>query len=195
MCNRNKKAIILDRDGTILVEKGFLSDPDGAEFLPGVAETIKLLNSRGISVVIVSNQSGVARGFFSEDEVRKVNSRMIEMLSEQGAKVDALYYCPHHKEGVVAEYAIDCDCRKPKPGMIHKAIDELGIVPIAVIGDQKCDVELGKSFGILSILVLTGYGENQPDEVKAMADYVAQDLADAVDWVLSHETENIGGQQ
>ncbi len=93
------------------------------------------------------------------------------------------------------EYAIDCDCRKPKPGMIHKAIDEFGIMPVAVIGDQRCDVELGKNFGIPSILVLTGYGESQPNEVKALADYVAKDLPDAVDWIFSRETEKTGGQR
>jgi len=178
-----KPAVFLDRDGTIIVEKGYISNPDDVELIAGAAEAIKILNAAEYPVVVVSNQSGVARGFFTEDDVKRVNERMLELLSLSGAHVDAVYYCPHHRDGVVPEYAIDCECRKPGLGMIKKAALELGVYPIAVVGDREADVRLAVNASVPGILVLTGYGERQPDEVKSMASFIAADLLEAAVWI------------
>ncbi|RKZ28901.1 D,D-heptose 1,7-bisphosphate phosphatase [bacterium] len=180
-----RKAVFVDRDGTLIVEKGFLSDPDGVEVIPGAIEAVKKLNDEGFAVIVVSNQSGVARGYFGEDAVVKVNDRVKSLFAEGGAKIDALYYCPHYADGSVEEYAIDCPCRKPGTGMVEKAVRELNVVPAFVIGDRKSDVELGKNLGVPAVLVLSGYGREQPDEVVKMADFVAKDISSAVDWILN----------
>ncbi|MCD6418723.1 HAD family hydrolase [bacterium] len=180
-----RKAVFVDRDGTLIVEKGFLSDPDGVEVIPGAIEAVKKLNDEGFAVIVVSNQSGVARGYFGEDAVVKVNDRVKSLFAEGGAKIDALYYCPHYANGSVEEYAIDCPCRKPGTGMVEKAVRELNVVPAFVIGDRKSDVELGKNLGVPAVLVLSGYGREQPDEVVKMADFVAEDISSAVDWILN----------
>ena len=184
MANKQKKAVFIDRDGTLIVEKGFLSNPADVEIIPGAVDAVAKLNSADFTVIIVSNQSGVARGYFDEDAVRKVNARMIEMFSEGGAKIDAIYYCPHYANGSVTEYAVDCPCRKPKIGMVEKAVSELNVVPAFVIGDRKSDIELGKNLNVPAILVLTGYGKEQPDNVIKLADFVAEDIAEAVRWVV-----------
>ena len=180
-----RKAVFVDRDGTLIVEKGFLSDPDGVEVIPGAIEAVKKLNDEGFAVIVVSNQSGVARGYFGEDAVVKVNDRVKSLFAKGGAKIEALYYCPHYADGSVEEYAIDCPCRKPGTGMVEKAVRELNVVPAFVIGDRKSDVELGKNLGVPAVLVLSGYGKEQPDEVVKMADFVAEDISSAVDWILN----------
>ncbi len=161
MANKRKEAVFIDRDGTIIVEKGFLSEPDDVELIPGAVDAVAKLNSAGFAVIIVSNQSGVARGYFDEEAVRNVNARVEKIFSDNGAAIDAIYYCPHYIGGSVEEYALDCPCRKPKTGMVEKAVGELNVIPAFVIGDRKSDIELGKNLKIPAILVLTGYGKEQ----------------------------------
>jgi D-glycero-D-manno-heptose 1,7-bisphosphate phosphatase len=177
-----RPAAFLDRDGTLIVEHGFLSDPEGVEPLPDAVAAVKQLNQRGFFVIGVSNQSGVARGYYGEETVRAVNRRVIEVFAREGARIDAIYYCPHYPQAGAEE----CDCRKPKLGMIDRAMHDFDIdLPRSiVIGDRLCDVQLAHEIGVPGILVLTGYGR---EEYAAWTearrpDHVAESLLDAVRW-------------
>lgn len=177
-----RPAAFLDRDGTMIVEHGFLSDPDGVEPLPGAIDAIRQLNHWGYLVIGVTNQSGVARGYFGEDVVKAVNRRVIEVFAADGARIDAIYYCPHYPMPETAE----CDCRKPKRGMIDQAMRDFAIdlSHSFVVGDRLCDVQLGRTIGGPGVLVLTGYGLQElagwSDTVSP--DHVADSLDDAVRW-------------
>lgn len=195
---KGKRAVFLDRDGTIIVEKNFIGNPDDVELIDGSAQAIKLLSDEGFAVVCISNQSGVARGFFDESAVSAVNKRMLELLDKNGAYLDAIYYCPHFSqngEQHINEYLIDCDCRKPKTGMVEKAIEELGIIPAYVIGDRETDIELARKINVPAILVLTGYGTQQPKDVLDFVDFIAQNLLDAANWILQKERCRINLKQ
>jgi D-glycero-D-manno-heptose 1,7-bisphosphate phosphatase len=154
-------AIFLDRDGTIIREAEYLADPAGVELLPGVVEGLRALRAAGFLLIVVSNQSGVARGYFTEETVKKINQRLRDLLAREQADVDAVYYCPHYAKGNVTAYAIECECRKPKPGLILTAQKEwdIDLAHSWVVGDKDADVLLGKNAGTKTALVLTGYGE------------------------------------
>lgn len=144
------KAFFLDRDGTINKDTGYVGDPDKLELLPGAAEGIRRMNEAGYLVIVVSNQSGVARGYFTEEDVKKVNLRLNEMLGEYGAHIDAFYWCPHLKEGSVSEYAVECDCRKPKVGLFERAIRDFDLDTSLCFacGDKSRDVEGLEKLGV-----------------------------------------------
>lgn len=184
-----KKAAFLDRDGTIIKEVDYLSHPDQIQLLPGASEAIKMLNQAGILVLVASNQSGVARGFFDEKTVRDIHSELMSILRKEGAHLDAVYYCPHHPEGN-PPYNIRCKCRKPEPGMILKAAEEfpINIRESVIIGDKISDIQTGQRLQMKSILVRTGYGEQQAVLLRQKqlpdADYFAENLLDAVSWWL-----------
>ncbi len=185
-----RPTVFLDRDGTIIYEKDFLGDPGGVELLPSAAESVKRLNQAGYLVIIVSNQSGVARGYYDEAAVQRVNKRVTEVLEDAGAHIDAVYYCPHHAKASVPEYRKDCHCRKPNPGMGQKALQDHPIDPaqMIMIGDRAADIQFGKNLGCRTILVTTGYGRGEreriEDEGLSAPDFVASDLAAAVTWFL-----------
>jgi len=151
-------AVFLDRDGTLIREVGYLSSLSQLEILPNVPNALKLLKSLGYLLIVVTNQSGVARGFFTESFVLQVHSVLQERFIEQGVKVDAFYYCPHHPTEGLPPYNIDCDCRKPKTGMLTKAALEHGIdIPRSwVIGDSLTDVQLAQNAGCKGIFLKTG---------------------------------------
>jgi histidinol-phosphate phosphatase family protein len=175
-------AAFLDRDGTLIVEHGFLSDPDGVAPLPGAIEAVRWLNRWGVRVVGVTNQSGVARGYFGEDTVRAVNRRVIDLFAEGGAAIDAIYYCPHYP----LPGQPFCVCRKPARGMIDQAAADFDIdlAHSVVIGDRACDVQLGQGIGVPGILVLTGYGAQEQRDWghAAPPDHIAASVLDAVHW-------------
>lgn len=185
-----KPAVFLDRDGTINEEVGYLNHPSRLWLLPTSAEAIRLLNRYNVLTIVVSNQAGVARGYFSETVVKETNQRLLHLLKEKGARIDALYYCPHHPEGKVEEYRLDCDCRKPRTGMFEKATSELPIDRNRsyVIGDKYTDIVFARNVGIKGVLVLTGYGrgewENNSNGWKHQPDFVAVNLLEAVLWIL-----------
>ncbi len=162
-------AVFLDRDGTICRDVHYMRSPEQFELLPGAAEGIKLLNELGVKVIVATNQSGVARGYFTEETLKKIHERMVEELSREGAKVDAIYYCPHHPDD-------NCECRKPKIGMLERAVRDFGLNlgKCFIIGDKKLDVETGQNAGCTSVLI-TG-PETEP-EVKA--DHAAANLREA----------------
>ncbi|MBT0662966.1 D-glycero-beta-D-manno-heptose 1,7-bisphosphate 7-phosphatase [Geobacter pelophilus] len=174
-----RRAVFIDRDGTINEEKEYLYRPEAFEFIPGVPEAIRILGEAGFLVVVVTNQSGVARGYYGEDDVRSLHRYMDELLLTAGAKVDAYYFCPHHPVNGVGEYRIDCRCRKPMPGMLLQAVSDLGIDLSAswMIGDKLADVEAGIAAGCRSAMVLTGYGTEEqtklPVDVPVFKDLLA----------------------
>jgi D-glycero-D-manno-heptose 1,7-bisphosphate phosphatase len=186
---KKRRAVFLDRDGTINVEVGYLSRPEDFSLIPGSAEAVERLNNAGFTVVVISNQSGVARGYFGEADVARVNDKMVRELTRHGARLDAIYYCPHHPDFGDGSYRRDCDCRKPKPGMVRRAERELGVEAAGsfVVGDHRGDVMLAKSVGAGSILVLSGHGTEELEKLEqegAPPDFVAPDLAAAVDYIL-----------
>jgi len=184
-----RRAVFLDRDGTINVEVGYLSKREDFVLIEGAADAIKLLNDAGFLVVVVTNQSGVARGYFTEDDVMAVNDKMLFELNVAGAFVDAVYYCPHHPDFGGEKYGIDCDCRKPNVGMIVKAQEkfEIDISESFVVGDHKGDIELGKNAGAKTIHVLTGHGEEEGKklaEAGIVPDCTSENLLSAVQYIL-----------
>ncbi|GAM08173.1 D-glycero-alpha-D-manno-heptose-1,7-bisphosphate 7-phosphatase [Geobacter sp. OR-1] len=181
-----RRAVFIDRDGTINVEKEYLHRPEEFEFIPGAAEAIRILGEAGFIVVVVTNQSGVARGFYTEDDVRSLHRYMDHLLVQVGARVDAYYFCPHHPDNGIGKYRIACNCRKPLPGMLQQAAGELGIDLRSswMIGDKLADLEAGNSAGCRSALVLTGYGATEQLSLPA-ATAVFSDLLAAAEAILS----------
>jgi D-glycero-D-manno-heptose 1,7-bisphosphate phosphatase len=175
--------VFIDRDGTIAEEVGYLNHVSRFRMFPFAADAIRRLNENGLLVVVVTNQSGVSRGYFPESLVREVNQLMMRQLSEAGANVDATYYCPHTS-------ADNCNCRKPKTGMLDLAAREhmVDLQRSFVVGDRYADVELARNARARGILVRTGYGEGElawhAKEWPVQPDFVASDLAEAADWIL-----------
>jgi D-glycero-D-manno-heptose 1,7-bisphosphate phosphatase len=172
------KAVFLDRDGTVIVEKGYITVPDAVELLPGAAEAIRGFRSAGWRVFVVSNQGCVAKGMVTEEELGIINMRMLALLGAEGATLDGVYCCPHHPQGTVEEYAVECDCRKPKPGLLETAAREHGVdlSQCVMVGDTLRDLEAGRAAGVrVSALVLTGKGPATLQQ-GALAGLVAVDL-------------------
>jgi len=175
----SRPAVLVDRDGTILVEKDYLADPDDAELIPGAAEALRRLQDAGFAVVVVSNQSGIARGLYGEADYRAVDARMRELLRAYGVEVAGSYHCPHHPDFTGA-----CDCRKPAPGLFRQAIEELELDAGRswLIGDRLRDVEAASSLGAGAILVRTGYGAGEAGRAPAGV-HVTADLEEAARWI------------
>jgi D-glycero-D-manno-heptose 1,7-bisphosphate phosphatase len=178
-----RPAVFLDRDGTIAEEVGYLNHASRFRMFPFVAAAIRCLNEAGFPVVVVTNQSGVGRGYFPESLVRSVNEMMKEELAAAGARIDAVYYCPHTS-------ADRCDCRKPRPGLLQRAALEHSLDPARsfVVGDRYGDIELARNVRARGILVRTGYGEGElawhSAKWSIQPDFVAEDLSKAADWIL-----------
>ena len=183
-----RPGVVLDRDGTLIEEVGYLDRQERIELFPWAVDAIRALNRANIPVVVVTNQSGIARGFFTEAVVDEVHRRIEDVLQAGGATIDAYYYCPHHRHGSVPGYAVACDCRKPGRGMVERAISELGVDPAQsfTIGDRWLDIELARAVGAKGVLVRTGYGareERQP-QPGLDADAVVDNLIEAASWIL-----------
>ena len=181
-----ERAIFLDRDGTIIEDPGYLDSCDKIRFLPGVSEAIKLLNENGFKVIVITNQSGVARGYFTEETLKEINKYICQSLAEQGACIDRVYYCPHHIEGIIEGYKKDCYCRKPNPGMVEEAVCDFGIDlrKSFVIGDKSIDVETGYRTGCRTILLASEESPAREGEMAILPDHVAPNLCEAVKWLL-----------
>jgi len=183
-----RPAVFLDRDGTIIEDVGYLDTLDRVTFFPWTVDTIRALNRAGLAVVVVTNQSGIARGLFTEAFVEETHRYLTARLEMGGARVDAYYYCPHHPDSTAAEYRRHCDCRKPAPGLIDRATNDLGLDPARsfVVGDRWLDVQLGRAVGARTILVRTGIGaveETRPPS-GVTADTIVDNLAAAASWIL-----------
>ncbi|MBI3814771.1 MAG: D-glycero-beta-D-manno-heptose 1,7-bisphosphate 7-phosphatase [Nitrospinae bacterium] len=183
-------AVFIDRDGTVSEEVGYLRNIAHLKLIKGSADAVRLLNERGLKTAVVTNQSGVARGYFTEEFIHKTHERLKTLLSEYNAFLDGIYYCPHHTEVGNEEYRKNCNCRKPNPGMIETAAEELNIdiKKSYVVGDKVSDVQLAHNVGAKGILVLTGYGKGEVEYFRnngnKKPDYIANDLYDAVQWIL-----------
>lgn len=188
MTSQSRRAAFLDRDGTIIEEVGYLDRPERVAFYPWTIDAVRALNRAGLAVVMVTNQSGVARGFFTEAVVGDVHRHMAAMLAAGGARIDAYYYCPHHPDGKVEGYTQGCDCRKPGRGLVDRAVRELGVDPARsfVVGDRWIDVALGRAVGAETVLVRTGYGitEEQKRPRDLTADAIVDNLIAATSWML-----------
>ncbi len=187
--------IFLDRDGTINEETDFIRSSEELHLLPRAADAIRLANEAGWKVVVVTNQSGIARGYLTEATLAEIHARLTGELQRQNAYIDAIYYCPHHPEEGNGQYRKACDCRKPLPGMLHRASRELGIDLTAsfVVGDRMIDMQLAHAVGAVPILVLTGYGRAEAELCRThdvQVGYVAEDLYDAVTYAIAvHNTK------
>ena len=188
-----RPAVFIDRDGTINEQRGYVNHLSRFRLLPGAGKAISLLNKSNRIVVVTSNQSGIARGYFPLELVEEIHEVMRGELGKAGAHVDEIYYCPHHPDGIVPEYSKECRCRKPKTGLIEKARSEFDIdmERSYVIGDRWNDIEFASNAGLFGILVLTGYGMGDLEYIvpgkKIKPSFVAQDLTGAARWILSQD--------
>jgi D-glycero-D-manno-heptose 1,7-bisphosphate phosphatase len=185
-----RRAVFLDRDGTLTVERGYVTRPEDLELLPGAAAAVRLLNDAGLLAVLVSNQSGVARGLMTEDDLGRVHAALEKALSAAGARLDAAYYCPNLEGGAVERFSRDASCRKPEPGMLERARRDLGadVESSFIVGDQTCDLELASRVGATAVLVLTGAGRTTLREARERAlriDHCSDDIGAAVRWILA----------
>jgi D-glycero-D-manno-heptose 1,7-bisphosphate phosphatase len=170
----SQRYVILDRDGTIIVERNYLSDSDQVELLPGVGAGLARLRAAGFGLVVVTNQSGIGRGYFDLDQLARIHGRMQNLLAAEGAKIDGIYFCPHRPDE-------NCICRKPATELIRRASSELNFNPTEsfVIGDNVCDIQLGQRIGATTILVRSGYGAKIEEQIEVLPDYVSDDVASA----------------
>ncbi len=188
-----KRAVFIDRDGTISEEVGYINHPSRFRVFPYAAAAIKHLNENGWLAIVVTNQAGVARGYFTEEMITTVHAEMTSTLKREGARLDAVYYCAHHPSVGDPPYRFDCDCRKPKPGLIIRAVKDFDIDLAGswMVGDRYSDVELARNAGVQSMFVLSGYGrgewEQQRETWTEQPDLVAEDLLEAVRAIVAKD--------
>jgi D-glycero-D-manno-heptose 1,7-bisphosphate phosphatase len=181
-----RRAVFMDRDGTISEEVGYVNHPSRYRVFPYSADAVRLLNEAGWLAILVTNQAGVARGYFTEDIIGAVHGVLSQELEKQGARLDAIYYCAHHPTVGEEPYRFDCNCRKPRPGLIERAVAEFDIDPAQswMVGDRYSDIELARNAHVRSAFVLSGYGRGEWEYQRAAwkhePDLVAEDLFEAV---------------
>jgi len=183
------RAVFIDRDGTINQEKNYIYRIEDFELIPGAIEAIRLLTQQKIKIYIITNQSGIARGYFTEEQYLQLTDYMLGIFKKEGIQVEKVLYCPHHPEGEVPEYSQDCLCRKPNTKLLEDVISENDYTAdeIALIGDKEIDIETGARLGITTYLVLTGYGKEYLEDTKAT--YIQPDLLRAVNHLLGEVTQ------
>ncbi len=173
-----RRFVLLDRDGTIIVQYEYLNDPDRVELLPGALDGLRRMRDLGLGLIVVTNQSGVARGRISSEELAAIHVRMVELLAAEGIELQQIYVCPHAPDE-------GCACRKPRSGMVDQAASDWGFDPrqAFVVGDKACDVDLGRAVGATTFLVRTGYGHDHERRQTCQPDYVVDDLAQVAELV------------
>lgn len=187
----SRPVVFLDRDGTLNEEVGYIRELSNLVLVKGAADAVRRLNDRGVAAVLVTNQSGAARGYYAEEHIRNLNRRLVDLLGAGGARLDDVYYCPHLPDGTVEALTGACSCRKPEPGLVERAYSEhpeLDRARAYVVGDKATDVELAHNCGAKGVLVVTGYGKQVLDgtyQWQVSPDYTAGDITEAVDWILS----------
>lgn len=179
---KRQPAVFLDRDGTLIRDVGYLTRPEQIELLDGVPAAIRALREAGFRTVVVTNQSAVARGWLTEAALRQIHRLIEDRLAEKGARLDAIYYCPHHPSEGIEAYRVVCDCRKPKPGMIQRAVNDLALEPKRsyVLGDQNVDLELALRVGATPVLV-----RSNGEQARVSHELVFDNLKLAADWILA----------
>jgi D-glycero-D-manno-heptose 1,7-bisphosphate phosphatase len=171
-----RRFVLLDRDGTIIIEKHYLSDPDGVELIEGAADGLRKLAALGLGLVVVTNQSAIGRGLFDAERLDAIHHRMLDQLRAQGVRLEGIYFCPHLPGD-------GCGCRKPRTGLVEQAAEQLRFDASRsfVVGDATSDIELGRAIGATTLLVRTGYGAETQAQARTPADYVVKDLHEAAD--------------
>jgi len=188
------RAIFLDRDGTVSFEVGYINHLDRLRVMPRSVEAVRCINEAGFRAVVVTNQSGVARGYFEEPLLEKAHDSLRRQLAAGGAHVDGIYYCPHHPREGEPPLRQDCTCRKPSTGMLERAAKDLGIQLSGsyMVGDTMVDMRTARNAGLCGVLVLTGYGRGQFEHHSHrwpfQPDHIAEDLRAAVSWIFSRES-------
>ncbi len=186
-----KGIVLFDRDGTLIEEAGYLSDPREVREIPGAAESLLRLSKGGFSLAVVSNQAGLARGKFGEEQMEAVHRAFVELFRSKGVEFAAVEYCPHHPEGSVEKYRVACECRKPSSGMAKNVLARLGnpaSYTMWIVGDKITDVLMGRSLQAKTILVATGYGESERLEGERRGirpDRFLPSIREAAEWILS----------
>jgi len=182
------RAVFLDRDGTLIDDVGYLERVDRIALFPWSVDAVRLLNRAGFRVVVITNQGGVARGYFSEAVVESLHRHIDAVFAEGGARIEAYYYCPHHPQGTVEPFNSRCDCRKPGRGLVDRAAHDLGLDLHAsfVVGDRWHDIQLARVIGARGVLVRTGYGVTAEETPVAglVPDAIADNLMSATSWIL-----------
>lgn len=181
--------MFIDRDGTLNEERDFLTDPSDLCLIDGAGPALRDLNRAGVTTCVISNQSGIARGYLTEQTLERIHKRLVRELESDGATIDGIYYCPHHPTEGIPPYQKECDCRKPKPGMLLRAAGDFGLEldRSFVVGDKLDDIRTGQAVGARTILVLTGYGAQSNSRAAregVTADHVAPSIREAVDFIL-----------
>lgn len=178
------KAVFIDRDGTINIERKYVHKIEDFELIPGVLESLRLLTQKGIRIYIITNQAGIAKGYFTEEQFHVLTQYMVDYFEKDEIKIEEVLYCPHHPNGVVPEYSKHCLCRKPNIGLLEDIIERTGfkIDGIALIGDKNSDIDAGFRLGITTYLVLTGYGLEH--QVNTNATFIKPDILSAVKHIL-----------
>ena len=180
----------MDRDGTLTDEVGYVNHPSRLRLLPRSAEAVRRLNAAGIAAVVVTNQAGIARGYFSAEVLAAVNAALISQLKDAGAHLDGVYVCSHHPTEGEPPYRMACECRKPKPGLLLQAAADLGLdlARSTLVGDKGSDLVAARAVNARAVLVLTGYGlgewEYRRDKLPVAPDHVADDLLGAAEWAI-----------
>ncbi|MDB9822862.1 HAD family hydrolase [Deltaproteobacteria bacterium] len=188
-----RPTVFIDRDGTINEQMGYINHLSRFNILPGVSKAISLLNEKGFLAIVVTNQSGVARGYFPMEFIHEVHSFMKASLGKDGANIDGIFFCPHYPKGKVPEYSCECQCRKPGTGLIDKAREtfDIDMSRSYVVGDHFTDLELAERCDLDGIMVKTGYGLGEVEyilpQMPAKPVYIAEDLLDAVNWIIKKE--------
>jgi D-glycero-D-manno-heptose 1,7-bisphosphate phosphatase len=183
--------VFLDRDGTLIEDSGYLSDPDRLVEIPGASEALRALAAGGLALAVVSNQAGLARGKFTEADLSAVHAAFVRHFKDRGVSFDAVEYCPHHPEGVVERYRIDCDCRKPGTGMPERILARLQAPRSCsrwVVGDKLVDIEMGRRIGAGTVLVATGHGTGERGKGEregVVPDAFLADIGEAARWILA----------
>lgn len=184
-CGRSKPVVFLDRDGVLSVEKSYVCSVDELEIFPYAKECVRTIHEKGCLAIVVTNQSGVARGYFTEEQLQEMNRYL---MRETG--VDAVYYCPHHEKGIVGKYTCQCQCRKPSAGMVWQACRDFGIDTADIensymVGDRASDIQLGQNAGLTTVLLESGYGMKRLEEDVA-PDHICANMAEFTRNVLLH---------
>jgi D-glycero-D-manno-heptose 1,7-bisphosphate phosphatase len=179
--------VLLDRDGTIIYDRHYLSDPAAVELLPGAAEALRRLTDLGCGLIVVTNQSGIGRGYFDEPTLARIHERFEALLADESIRLDAIYYCPHTDEAA-------CGCRKPLPGMAERAARDFGfdLARAFVVGDRHGDIDLARAVGAKGILVRTGVGGETEREARCAPHHTADDLTAAAAWIAEQIGERAG---
>jgi len=184
----SRPAVFLDRDGTMIEDNGYLYRIEDVTPFPWMVDAVRALNRAELPIVVVTNQSAIARGMLTEDRLSEIHARIDDLLRNGGASVTAYYYCPHHPEGTVAPFARVCECRKPAPGLVARAAADLDldVTRSFVVGDKWTDVALARAIGAKGVLVRTGYGadEEKHPACGVAADAIVDNLAAAASWII-----------